>query len=161
MSWNRELTGDTASELDRVLAQIETLGILPSFEIDLLTDAIARGSSSMHTVPQTVAAAAWRVQYPSMMPLDDNAVDAILDQISWDDVLAFSLVCKQLNQVRKARCPKMRTLARSTLRSVSLCEWAQNLGCPSSTMFPCWAEVTGLTGATGLNGRVCRVLGSA
>ena len=161
MSWNHDLSGDIEAELSRLLEDINALGIRADSEVGLLRDAIACGKRSTYSALQEVAAEVWHAQHPCKLPLLDDNIHSLLDHLGLDDLLGISLACKQLNSARRARFPVMRTLARSSLRSVQLREWAIALGCPERATFPCWAEVTGLTGAVDLNGRVCRILGPA
>ena len=95
------------------------------------------------------------------LPLTADSLLSILQWVSADDRLAFSLTCNQFNAARAACADAtLCTLARSTLRSEALRVWAEALGCPASLVYPCWAVVEGLASASAvhLNGRVCRVL---
>ena len=95
-----------------------------------------------------------------LLDLNDDSLGRVMALASLvDDLLAISLTCRRLQEIRWQAAPRMQTLARSTLRSESLRTWASSVGCPPP--YPSWCEIVGLTSVagSGLNGRVCKVLG--
>lgn len=144
--------------LGELLERATKLGLLSESAVDKLTDSIASGECSEEAVMLCVT---WKLEHPSELPLDNDAMVYLAECVDSDAHFAFALACKQFNAARRSslKAPKLRMRARATLQSEAVRAWALALGCPSGLGFPCWAEARALTGAADLNGRVCLILG--
>lgn len=88
------------------------------------------------------------IQRLEQLPTD--ALAAVWSLLDPDDAFAASLACRKLNAARDGA--PIRTRICSSLRSVSLRQWAEALGCPSP--YPHWVKLHGLQAAALYNGRV-------
>ena len=86
--------------------------------------------------------------------LSADALTAVWSVLDPDDAFAASLACSKLNAARTGA--PLSTRICSTLRSSSLRQWADALGCPSP--YPHWVKLHGLQAAAQYNGRVGRAL---
>ena len=85
-----------------------------------------------------------------LLQLQEDALTAVWSFVDLDDAFAASLASSKLNAAR-ADAPLCTRIC-STLRSPSLRQWADALGCPSP--YPHWVELHGLVAAVQYNGRV-------
>ena len=151
------MSDDDLDALSELLERATKLGLLSEAAVDRLTDAIALGECSEEEVTLRVT---WKLQHPSELPLDCDAMAQLAGCLALDGHFAFALACRQFNAARLAlKVSKLRTRGRASLQSDAVRTWAVANGCPSVLGFPCWAEARALTGAADLNGRVCLILG--